>query len=80
MSKVAIVGCGAMGSVYAALMVSAGHEVHVVTKWPHHAEAMAAKGLRVEGASGDRRQPAEPGDREPQPDHQASARSRNSSS
>ena len=31
MSKVAIVGCGAMGSVYAALMVSAGHEVHVVT-------------------------------------------------
>ena len=28
MSKVAIVGCGAMGSVYAALMVSAGHEVH----------------------------------------------------
>jgi 2-dehydropantoate 2-reductase len=54
MSKVAIVGCGAMGSVYAALMVSAGHEVHGVTKWLHHAEAMAAKGLRVEGASGDR--------------------------
>jgi 2-dehydropantoate 2-reductase len=54
MSKVAIVGCGAMGSVYAALMVSAGHEVHVVTKWPDHAEAMATKGLRVEGASGDR--------------------------
>ncbi len=54
MSKVAMVGCGAMGSVYAALMVSAGHEVHVVTKWPDHAEAMATKGLRVEGASGDR--------------------------
>jgi len=54
MSKVAIVGCGAMGSVYAALMVSAGHEVHAVTKWPDHAEAMASKGLRVEGASGDR--------------------------
>ena len=54
MSRVAIVGCGAMGSVYAALMVSAGHEVHGVTKWLHHAEAMAAKGLRVEGASGDR--------------------------
>jgi len=54
MSKVAIVGCGAMGSVYAALMVSAGHEVHGVTKWLHHAEAMEAKGLRVEGASGDR--------------------------
>jgi 2-dehydropantoate 2-reductase len=37
MSKVAIVGCGAIGSVYAALLVSAGHEVHVVTKWPDHA-------------------------------------------
>ena len=31
MAKVAIVGCGAMGSVYAALMADAGHEVHVVT-------------------------------------------------
>lgn len=54
MSKVAIVGCGAMGSVYAALMASAGHEVHAVTAWPDHAEAMARHGLRVEGASGDR--------------------------
>jgi 2-dehydropantoate 2-reductase len=54
MSKVAIVGCGAMGSVYAALMVDAGHEVHAVTLWPDHAAAMAARGLRVEGASGDR--------------------------
>src|SRR5437868_2212180 len=54
MAKVAIVGCGAMGSVYAGLMVSAGHEVHAVTLWPDHAEAMATRGLRVEGASGDR--------------------------
>lgn len=54
MAKVAIVGCGAMGSVYAALMVSAGHEVHAVTAWPDHAAAMAESGLRVEGKSGDR--------------------------
>jgi 2-dehydropantoate 2-reductase len=54
MAKVAIVGCGAMGSVYAALMADAGHEVHAVTLWRDHAEAMAKKGLRVEGASGDR--------------------------
>ena len=39
MAKIAIVGCGAMGSVYAALMVDAGHEVHTVTLWPDHAEA-----------------------------------------
>ncbi|MET7247159.1 2-dehydropantoate 2-reductase [Methylobacterium sp. EM32] len=54
MAKVAIVGCGAMGSVYAALMASAGHAVHAVTLWADHAAAMRERGLRVEGASGDR--------------------------
>ena len=57
MAKIAVVGCGAMGSVYAALMVDAGHEVHAVTLWPDHAAAMAATGLRCEGASGDRTVP-----------------------
>jgi len=57
MAKVAVVGCGAMGSVYAALMVDAGHEVHAVTLWPDHAAAMASTGLRCEGASGDRTVP-----------------------
>lgn len=54
MSRVAVVGCGAMGSVYAGLMASAGHEVFGVTVWADHAAAMARDGLRVEGASGDR--------------------------
>lgn len=54
MARVAIVGAGAMGSVYAGLMASAGHEVHAITLWQDHAEAMARNGLRVEGASGDR--------------------------
>ncbi len=54
MAKVAIIGCGAMGSVYAALMADAGHEIQAVTLWPDHAAAMAEHGLRVEGASGDR--------------------------
>ncbi|BBU32558.1 2-dehydropantoate 2-reductase (plasmid) [Burkholderia sp. THE68] len=57
MAKVAIVGCGAMGSVYAGLMVSAGHDVHAVCLWPDHVAAMQEKGLRVEGASGDRTVP-----------------------
>jgi 2-dehydropantoate 2-reductase len=57
MAKVAIVGCGAMGSVYAALMVDAGHEVHAVDLLPDHVAAMLAAGLRVEGASGDRTVP-----------------------
>ncbi|NYT79148.1 2-dehydropantoate 2-reductase [Alcaligenaceae bacterium] len=54
MAKVAIVGCGAMGSVYAGLMASAGHEVHGITLWPDHVAAIRAKGLHVTGKSGDR--------------------------
>ena len=54
MAKVAIIGCGAMGSVYAALMADAGHDVHAVTLWSDHVKAISANGLRVEGASGDR--------------------------
>src|SRR3546814_8357522 len=50
--KIAIVGCGAMGSVYAGLLASAGNEVLVVDRWAAHVEAINARGLRIEGASG----------------------------
>ena len=52
--KIAVVGTGAMGSVYAALLADAGNEVWAVDTWDEHIEAMRANGLRVEGASGDR--------------------------
>ena len=52
--KIAIVGAGAMGSVYAGLFASAGHEVWAIDRWREHVEAIREKGLRVEGASGDR--------------------------
>ncbi|MBI1943124.1 MAG: 2-dehydropantoate 2-reductase [Betaproteobacteria bacterium] len=52
--KIAVVGTGAMGSVYAGLLASAGHEVWAIDTWQEHVEAMRAQGLRVEGASGDR--------------------------
>jgi 2-dehydropantoate 2-reductase len=55
--KVGIVGAGAMGSVYGALMADAGHEVWMFDKWQEHVEAMRSRGLRVEGASGDRTVP-----------------------
>lgn len=61
MAKVAIVGLGAMGSVYAGLMASAGHEVHGVTLWPDHAAAINAHGLRLTGASGERVAPIRAG-------------------
>ena len=43
-----------MGSVYAGLMAEAGHEVWAVDIWQEHVDAINQKGLRVEGASGDR--------------------------
>jgi 2-dehydropantoate 2-reductase len=52
--KIAVVGTGAMGSVYAGLLASAGHEVWAVDRWHEHVEAIRKRGLRVEGASGDR--------------------------
>jgi len=52
--KIAIVGTGAMGSVYAGLFASAGHEVWAIDRWREHVEAMRSRGLRLEGKSGDR--------------------------
>lgn len=53
-AKVVVVGTGAMGSVYAALMKDAGHDVWAVDTWGDHVRAISDRGLRVEGASGDR--------------------------
>jgi 2-dehydropantoate 2-reductase len=52
--KIAVIGTGAMGSVYAALLADAGNEVWAVDTWTEHLDAIARHGLRVEGASGDR--------------------------
>ncbi len=50
--KIAIVGTGAMGSVYASLLGKAGHEVWAIDTWQEHIDAIAASGLTVSGASG----------------------------
>ncbi len=52
--KIAVVGAGAMGSVYAGLLAGAGNEVWAVDRHSGHVEAIRRQGLRVEGASGDR--------------------------
>lgn len=53
--KIVIMGVGAMGSIYAALLADAGNEVWAVDVWEDHLAAIRDQGLRVEGASGDRR-------------------------
>ena len=52
--KIAVVGTGAMGSVYAGLLASAGNEVWAIDTWQEHVDAIRERGLRIEGASGDR--------------------------
>lgn len=52
--KVAIVGAGAMGSVFGGLLQSAGNEVWLIDLWADHIQAIQQNGLRVSGASGDR--------------------------
>jgi len=41
--KIAIIGVGAMGSVYAALLASGGHHVWAVDVWTEHIEAIRKK-------------------------------------
>ncbi|MBI1385380.1 MAG: 2-dehydropantoate 2-reductase [Rhizobiales bacterium] len=52
--RIAIIGLGAMGSVYAAHFAEAGHEVWGIDLWREHLEAIRARGLRIEGPLGDR--------------------------
>ena len=52
--RIAIVGAGAMGSVYAGLFAEAGYQISVVDLWQEHITAIDKTGLHLEGASGDR--------------------------
>ena len=52
--RIAVVGAGAMGSVYAGLLADAGNEVWAIDTWQEHVDAIRERGLHVEGASGDR--------------------------
>jgi 2-dehydropantoate 2-reductase len=52
--KIAIIGTGAMGSVYAGILGDGANEVWAVDRWVEHVHAMRTHGLTVEGASGSR--------------------------
>lgn len=52
--NIGIVGCGAMGSIYAGLLADAGHRVLAIDTNRAHVEAINHRGLRISGASGDR--------------------------
>jgi 2-dehydropantoate 2-reductase len=52
--RIAVVGTGAMGSVYAGLLAAAGNDVTAVDVDEAHVETIRSGGLHVDGASGDR--------------------------
>lgn len=52
--NIAVVGCGAMGSIYAGLLADAGNQVIAIDTNAAHVEAINRRGLRISGASGDR--------------------------
>jgi 2-dehydropantoate 2-reductase len=52
--EIGVVGCGAMGSIYAALFAESGHNVFVVDTNIAHVEAIKRSGLKITGASGER--------------------------
>ncbi len=52
--KIAIIGTGAMGSVYAGVLAEAGHEIWAIDSWANHIEQIKLNGLTLEGASGNR--------------------------
>jgi len=47
--KVAVIGCGAMGSIYAAKLADAGNDVLVVDRYQPGVDQIAQHGLRVTG-------------------------------
>ena len=52
--KISIIGGGAMGSIYAALMAGTQNEITLIDNWAQHINIIKKAGLKVEGASGKR--------------------------
>ena len=53
MSKIAIMGAGAIGGYFGAFLTRAGEDVTLIDQWPEHVEVMKSRGLRASGSQGD---------------------------
>ncbi|RRR47845.1 2-dehydropantoate 2-reductase [Mycolicibacter terrae] len=47
--KIAVIGCGAMGSIYAGRLAAAGNDVLAIDRSVEHVEAINGEGLRISG-------------------------------
>lgn len=52
--KIAILGAGAMGSLYGGLLAEGGNEVWLIDVWQQHVDIINQRGLSIEGISGNR--------------------------
>lgn len=52
--KVAILGSGAMGSLFGGMLAEGGCDVTLIDIWKEHMDRVNASGLSIEGVSGDR--------------------------
>ncbi len=52
--KIAVVGAGAMGSLFGGLLAASGEDVTLVDVWREHVEAINAEGLRIGSHEGNR--------------------------
>lgn len=52
--RIAVIGAGAMGSLFGAYLAEGGNEVHLVDVWQEHVEAINEKGLRIEESNGEK--------------------------
>jgi len=53
MTRIGIVGAGAIGSVVGGLLTKAGHDVTLIDQWPEHVAIMKTRGLRLSGTCGE---------------------------
>jgi 2-dehydropantoate 2-reductase len=51
--RIAVMGCGALGSYAAAFLAREGEDVTAIDMWPEHVEVMRRQGLRASGSQGD---------------------------
>jgi len=52
--KIAVIGAGAMGSIYASFLAQSNNNVLAIDLWEDHINAINSNGLRVSGFSGDK--------------------------
>ncbi len=52
--KIAVLGAGAMGSLYGGLLAEGNNEVWLIDIWKEHVERINKEGLKIEGKSGER--------------------------